>query len=89
MNVKKITLWMCICVLLGINCGDPGMLMNGMVTTDGTFVTSVAEFTCDYGYMLVGDTQRVCQPNGNWSNMVPECPRKLLFPDWILYFAFL
>ena len=68
-----------VCVLLGISCGDPGMLMNGVVTTNGTYVTSVASFTCDDGYMLVGDAQRVCQPDGTWSNMVPECSCKLLF----------
>ena len=50
-----------------------------MVITNGTYVTSIAEFTCDDGYMLVGDAQRVCQPDGMWSNMVPECLRKLLF----------
>ena len=54
------------------------MPMNGMVTSNGTFVTSVAKFTCDDGYMLVGDMQRICQLDGTWSNMVPEC-RKLLF----------
>ena len=54
------------------------MPMNGTVTFNGTYVTSVAEFTCDFGFELIGDTQRVCQLNGMWSNMVPECPRKLL-----------
>ena len=68
-----------VCVLLGINCGDPGVPMNGVVSTNGTYVTSVAEFTCDDGYMRVGDAQRVCQPDGTWSNMVPDCLRKLLF----------
>ena len=67
-------------LLLGIDCGNPGMPMNGMVTTtDDNFVDSVATFTCDDGYMLDGDSQRVCQPDGTWSNMVPRCPRKLLF----------
>ena len=67
-----------VCVLLGITCGDPGVPMNGSLTSNGTYVTSVAEFTCNFGFELIGDTQRVCQPNGIWSNMVPECHRKLL-----------
>ena len=67
------------CVFLGINCGSPGTLENGMVTNNGTFVTSVATFTCDFGYELIGDTQRVCQSDGTWSNMVPRCDRKLLY----------
>ena len=69
---------MYVCVLLGITCGDPGVPMNGAVTSNGTFVTSIAEFTCNFEFELIGDTQRVCQPNGNWSNMVPECRCKLL-----------
>ena len=89
MNAQKVTLWevtlkmrvvFCMCILLGINCGHSGMPMNGTV---GTFITSVAEFTCDDGFELIGDTQRVCQPNGTWSNMIPTCARKL--PAVMLY----
>ena len=51
--------------------------MNGMVTTtNGNFVDSVATFTCDFGYILDGDDQRICQPNGTWSSMPPQCTRK-------------
>ena len=53
------------------------MPMNGTVTSNGTLVTSVAEFTCDFGFELIGDSKRTCQPNGMWSNMVPTCARKL------------
>ena len=62
--------------LLGIDCGDPGMPMNGTVISNDIFVTSVAEFTCYFGFELIGDDQRVCQPDGMWSNMVPRCRRK-------------
>ena len=54
------------------------MPMNGTVTSNGTYVTSVAEFTCDFGFELIGDTQRICQDDGTWTNMVPRCRRKLL-----------
>ena len=64
-------------LLLGIDCGDPGMLPNGIVSYKDTFVAGVAEFTCHFGFELIGDAQRVCQPNGMWSNMVPTCARKL------------
>ena len=59
-----------------IDCGNPGMPMNGSVTYNGTYVTSVAKFTCDFGFDLIGNSQRVCQPDGTWSNMVPRCRRK-------------
>ena len=45
------------------------MPMNRTVTSNGIFITSVAEFICNFGYELIGDTQRVCQPNGMWSNV--------------------
>ena len=64
-------------ILLGINCGSPGMPVNGKATSNGTFVTSVAEFICNFGYEFIGDSQRICQANGVWSNVVPECRRKL------------
>ena len=54
------------------------MPMNATVISNGTYVTSVAEFTCDFGFELIGNPQRVCQPDGTWSNMVPRCRRKLL-----------
>ena len=73
-SIKQVLL----CIFIGIDCGSPGALENGMVTNNGTFVTSVATFTCDFGYELIGDTQRVCQSDGTWSNMVPTCDRKLL-----------
>ena len=91
MNVQKSTL--CefkyfVSVLLGITCGDPGMPMNGTVTSNGTYVTSFAEFTCNFGFELIGDTQRICQPNGMWSNMVPECRRKLLAVELWVFISF-
>ena len=49
------------------------MPMNGRVTSNGTFVTSIAQFTCSFGCELIGDSQRICQANGVWSNVVPEC----------------
>ena len=56
------------------------MYLSGSVIGQSTpiLVTNIAKFTCDFGFELIGDIQRVCQLNGNWSNMVPECRRKLL-----------
>ena len=49
-----------------------------VVTSNSTYVNSIATFTCNFGYDLVGDSQRICQADGTWSNMVPTCDRKLL-----------
>ena len=64
------------CTFLGINCGTFGLVLNGRGISNGTYVTSVAIFVCNIGYVLVGNRQRVCQPDGTWSGMVPRCDRK-------------
>ena len=52
---------------------DHGNRGRRSVSSNGTFVTDVANFTCDFG---ANDAQRVCQSYGMWSNMVPVCNRK-------------
>lgn len=34
---------------------------------------SVANYSCHDGYFIVGDTQLVCDSNGNWTGQVPTC----------------
>ena len=31
--------------------------------------------SCSQGYILAGDTLRLCQPNGQWSGEVAQCIR--------------
>ena len=38
-----------------------------------------AEYSCDKGQILVGEEQRICQANGEWSGNEPICV--LLCPD--------
>ena len=71
-------------ILLGIDCEHPGNVTNGMVSFDGTYLDDIATYTCNFGYELVGSSQRVCQLNETWSNMVPTCDRKFLV--FALYF---
>ena len=63
--------------VLSIDCGDPGMLRDGVVSYEDTHLGSVAEFTCNFGFKLTGDGARTCRPDGMWSHMVPTCIRKL------------
>ena len=53
------------------------MIENGIVTSNGSVVASIATFTCHFGCELIGDSHSICQHNGTWSNTVPECHRKL------------
>ena len=48
-----------------------------MVSFGSTVEGSVANYTCDEGYILDGVTQRICGENNQWSGDVPLCQSKL------------
>ena len=57
---------------------------NGTVTINGTVPGSIATYTCDPGFNLIGDEQRVCQANGNWSENEPLCQSQfVIFQPYI------
>ncbi|XP_060561266.1 sushi, von Willebrand factor type A, EGF and pentraxin domain-containing protein 1-like [Ruditapes philippinarum] len=50
------------------DCGALQNPTNGKVNTDnGTKYQSVAIYSCDTGYTLIGDNITSCKPSGNWS----------------------
>lgn len=56
-----------------IDCGGLGAPTNGMVDVPSTGFSSVATYSCDPGYLLVGDTTRTCQNDSTWSGSEPTC----------------
>ena len=50
---------------------------NGRVSLTGTIESSVATYTCNEGFSLVGDSRRVCQDR-EWSGKAPVCSRKYI-----------
>ena len=53
--------------------------LNGMVMVDTVDVGSVATYTCDQAYTLVGQPTRTCVRNGAdtmWSGQAPTCQCK-------------
>ena len=52
---------------LPADCGTLPQPANGMVRQNGKLQGSVANYTCDTGYGLVGSSPRVCQDDGTWS----------------------
>ena len=46
---------------------------NGNVEVTSTVVGTVATYSCNDGFKLVGNENRVCRPNGQWSGVAPSC----------------
>ena len=46
---------------------------NGAVTVVDNIPGSTADYSCDPGYILEGDSQRTCQEIGEWSGTAPTC----------------
>lgn len=50
-------------------------ITNGMVSFSGDTTTpgSTATYTCNFGFVLNGDTSRTCQDNLTWTGSDPTC----------------
>ena len=60
-------------ILISVNCGNPPRPTNGSISSlNGTVRGSVANYECDTGYKLVGNSSIVCQDDGEWSTP-PVC----------------
>ena len=54
---------------------------NGMVMWDTLAPGGVATYICDPGFILVGDSTRICGSDGTWSGMAPTCEREFIFSN--------
>lgn len=58
-------------VILCDELSDPE---NGRVTLSGRTPNSVANYSCNEGFVLVGpSSRRVCEDTGLWTGAEPEC----------------
>ena len=56
------------------DCGIISGPGNGSVdTSSGTTYLSVAIFSCDLGYTMIGDATSTCQATELWNNAPPLC----------------
>ena len=60
-------------VCTGLRCGSLSNIENGRVSFPSTSVGSVATYTCNRGFELIGSSRRTCQSNGQWSGREPVC----------------
>ena len=49
---------------------------NGSVDDGDNLPGTIAKYTCDYGFKLVGSSKRLCQNYGSWAGEAPICERK-------------
>ena len=59
-------------------------IANGEVEFSSRTPGSTATYTCNFGFVLQGDEQRVCMENETWSGEPPTCLRKFRFHSYYL-----
>ena len=62
-----------ICTCVVIDCRDPGRPQNGRRSLGRTTYQSTVTYSCDSGYLLVGEESQQCQANGKWSGVLAVC----------------
>ena len=51
---------------------------NGNLVLSGNTLGGTADYTCNTGFFLVGDSTLTCGGDGQWSESPPVCNRKYL-----------
>ena len=58
-------------------CGSLEPPLNGNIETTGTKFWAEATYSCNSGFVLVGDAVRTCEASGFWSGTAPFCTGRL------------
>ena len=56
-----------------VDCGNPGVPINGRLHGDIYTYTSIVTFSCSNGYILSDNYGRECESNGQWNTSNPTC----------------
>ncbi|XP_075052293.1 zona pellucida sperm-binding protein 3 receptor-like [Mixophyes fleayi] len=56
-----------------VSCGTPDLVDNGEVQFFDTLFDSTATYSCNDGYILLGNVNRKCSADGQWNGKVPSC----------------
>jgi len=55
------------------DCGFPDVPLLGLADVSDIVIGSVVVYSCNEGYMLLGNQNRTCLTNGKWSGDTPVC----------------
>ena len=61
---------------IALDCGPLSNPDNGLVIFRRTTLGSVANYSCNAGYVLMGIPFRICGVDGSWSGETPVCERE-------------
>ena len=56
-----------------VSCGNLTSPVDGEVSVDGNTFGSQANYSCSEGYVLNGNSARMCLSDGQWSGSEPLC----------------
>ena len=59
--------------LVAVDCEDLEDPKYGLVDFSTTIFGSIATYSCDKGFQLIGKEVRQCLINGKWSDEAPVC----------------
>ena len=61
-----------------VQCGNLSSPVNGQVNVEGNTFGSQANYSCSEGYVLNGNSTRMCQSDGRWSGSEATCEGQVL-----------
>ena len=62
-----------------VDCGELSVTNGRVFYSHCTAYNSVATYSCNAGYDLIGANTRTCSASGDWSGSPPTCSGKFLF----------
>ena len=65
-----------ILIIIGIDCGKPSEIDDGMIIYVGTTFPSLVAYECNDGFELVGSIFHLCGMSGSWVGEAPLCQRE-------------
>ena len=63
--------------IIVVDCGALESPEFGDVNINETTFGSIANYSCQTGYVLNGTSERVCEEDGQWTDLMPQCTRKI------------